>query len=246
MTPDVSIIFHAYNLRRYPRSWIERSIASVLEWQPDINVELCFGDDGSTDSTRGMIHKMINEDKRIKVGYWPRNTGGSDAANLAASMATGRYFLMLSARSWYERDSITKMVRYLDDNPDVGFVYGHNRYYNPDLEGQVIVRPRFHEEIFKSAFASGFGYLYRREAWDAGCRYGCTIWVEEAGKFMTIGDRHMVMQLIFTMGWKGYRMDTITLNYQRGIVPQMNDILKHHRYDMMQEYRKLWAHVGAV
>ena len=244
--PDVSVLMPVYNMKRYPRSWIERTFDSVLNKQSGIDVEVCIGDDASTDSTRKILRGMIDKDRRIKVAYAPRNTGGSDAVNLAAEMATGRYFILLSLRSWYEPDSISRMVTVLDGCQDIGFTYGHNRYYDERYESRVIVRPRYHEEIFKTAFASGFGYLYRREAWDAGCRYGCNVWIEEANRWMTMGDRHMVMQLIFTMKYTGHRCDWVTLNYQRGIIPQMNDLLMRNRKLALTEYRKLWAHIGAA
>lgn len=238
--PDVSVIMPVYNIRRYPDGWVERAISSVLEHQR-CEVELCIGDDASTDGTDKLLVQMADKNRNIKLAFAPVNTGGADACNLAAAMADGKYFILLSCRSWYEPGSLAVMADYLDRHPEIGFVYGNARFHGD--QNFLKVTPEFDREIFRRSFASSFGYMYRREAWDAGSRYDCKIWLPDEKRYMTIADRHMIMSLIFERGYEGKHLDMVALNYVSGVVPQMGDLLRQHRPEMMAEYTRLWAHV---
>ena len=241
-TPDVSVIMPVYNAYSYPDGWIERAISSVLEYQ-GCTVELCIGDDASTDRTPALLRRIeaLNPGK-VKIAYSKTNTGGAGNSNLAAEMATGKYFIMLSCRSWYEPGSLAVMARYLDDHPKTGFVYG-NTLFHDGKDSRLKVAPEFTRDVFRKTFASSFGYLWRRQAWDDGSRYNCTVWIPNAKRYMTIADRDMVMSLIFERGYHGKHLDTTTLHYVRGGVWQMNDLLKQHRKLILDEYQKKWSHV---
>jgi len=239
--PDVSVLMPVYNLSNYPDGWFTRAILSTAAQKTD--VELCIVDDCSTDNTGEWLHALEKEGA-ARVAKTKKNTGGADAVNLAAEMATGKYFILLSCRSWYEPESLTKMARYLDENEDIGFVYGCTHFHNDKRAagGEWLKVPNdFNPDDFKRFFASSFGYMYRREAWDAGMRYGCTIYIPEEDRHMTIADYHMVMNLIFKMGWKGHAMQDMTaLHYHFG-GKQMNDLLVKYNPRIKAEFARLWA-----
>ena len=241
-TPDVSVIMPVYNIYSYPDGWVERAVSSVLENQA-CNVELCIGDDASTDKTQTALKKMaeLNPEK-IKVAYSYKNTGGAGNCNLAAEMATGKYFILLSCRSWYEPGSLAVMAHYLDQHPEIGFVYG-NTFFHDGKYSRLKIPAAFSPEAFKHSFISSFGYMWRRDAWDAGSRYGCTVYIPQAKRHMTIADRDMVMSLIFDHNYAGKWLNLLALNYARGGVAQMNDLLMEHRKLMLDEFRRKWAHV---
>lgn len=226
--PDISVLMPVYNVRSYPPGWFMRAVESVSD------CELCIVDDCSTDDTFELLQTVPG----AKVGRTKRNSGGVDAVNIAAGMATGRYFILLSCRSWYEPGSLETLARYLNEHPDIGFVYGCTQFHNPERYKKPIP---FRDKDFRKAFVSSFGYLYRREAWDAGCRYDCTIWLNEEQRYMTIADYHMAMNLIFKMKWQGYVLsDQLVLHYERGGAPQMGDLLAKHKKEMNQEFSRLW------
>jgi glycosyltransferase involved in cell wall biosynthesis len=238
---DVSVIMPIYNLKRYPTGWVERAISSVLEHQRGIRVQLCIGDDASTDGTQSILAGLVEKNSNIQVAYARRNTGGCDACNHAASTAEGKYFILLSCRSWYEPDSLARMAEYLDRNSKTGFVYGNTRFHG-DVS-RLKIAQEFSREVFCRTFASSFGYMFRRQAWDAGSRYDCKIWLPEEKRYMSIADRHMVMSLIFDRNYSGKHLDLLTLNYFVGGVGQMNDLFDKHRKLMMDEYRRIWGRV---
>jgi len=237
---DVSVIMPVYNIYRYPREWIDRAVNSVIKHQR-CNIELCIGDDDSSDGTQWFLKGLQETYENVKVAFARTNTGGADACNFAAGMAVGKYFILLSCRSWYEPDSLVRMAEYLDQNPRIGFVYGNTRFHGENA--RLKVPPDFSKEAFKQSFISSFGYMYRREGWDAGSRYDCKIWLEEEKRYMTIADRSFVMSLIFERGFIGRHLDLTTLNYYNGGVPQMGDLLVKYKSRMMEEYRKRWVSV---
>ena len=228
----ISVLMPVYNLFSYPEGWFERAVESVN------GCELCIVDDCSTDKTFDYLSSL----KDVKVGRTKANSGGAEACNVAAGMATGDYFILLSCRSWYEPGSLKSMSEFLDKHPDVGFVYGQTHFYNDHRFGDWVKVPDpFNPDDFLRRFASSFGYLYRREAWDAGCKYDCTVWIEEAKRFMTIADYDMAMQLIFKMNWRGFALrDVLALNYEFG-GKQMNDLLEQYHGRIKQEFRKRWG-----
>ena len=225
-----------YNASRYPDGWIERAITSVIT-QSEIDVEVCIGDDGSTDD---FLHRF--KDKRIKIARNENGpTGGADACNVAASVAKGKYFILLSCRSWYEERALTAMSMYLDSHPDIGFVYGTSYMHRENGAFHVKNLPAYTPEQWRHSFPWSFGYMYRREAWDKGCEYGVTI--ETKDGYFTIADHDYIMQLIHVMKYEGYVMQGLTtLHYQYGGA-QQNDFLAKYRTQLTHLFEERWRGV---
>lgn len=229
---DLSVLMPVYNASRYPEGWVERAIDSVL-CQPEIDIELCIGDDGSDDN-----YLWRFTDPRIKVvSASDKPQGGSTATNAAASIASGRYFIILSCRSWYEQRALTAMVRYLDNNPDIGFVWGNTFKCSPQGQPMFKEAAPFNPALFMRDFVTSFGYMYRREAWDRGARYGCDVQTKD-GRWLTIGDHWMQAQLIL-MDYKGAPMQMQVLYYQYGGIEQSNDLLQEYRPALYEEFSRL-------
>ena len=232
---DVSVLLPIYNAGSYPKGWVDRAINSVLCDQPDIEVELCIGDDGSTDK----YLKKLNDERIHIVRAGDEPTGGSKATNAAAAIAKGRYFIILSCRSWYEQRSLTAMVMYLDSHPEVGFVYGDVMKYSQ--YGRASYKPAlpYNERVLLQRFPTSFGYMYRRECWDNGARYGCDVYAEAEKRWVTIGDHYMLAQIVL-QGYKGFAMrNLMSLHYQYGGVKQSNDLLSKYKPQLMKKFNKL-------
>ena len=228
---DLSVLMPVYNASRYPAGWVERAIDSVLE-QPDISVELCIGDDGSDDGYLDRLH-----DNRIfvtRAGDHP--SGGSRAADAAAGIAHGRYFIILSCRSWYERRALTAMVRHLDEHPEIGIVWGNTirQHANGHLERKDA--PIWNPQLFLRSFPTSFGYMYRREGYDRGARYDCSIQASD-GTWFSIGDHYMLAQLV-KMGFTGAPLRMQVLYYQYGHVPQAGDLLHVYRARLYEKFNQ--------
>lgn len=245
---DVSVMMLIYNMERYPKGWFERAADSVFAPQLPLKTELIFADDASTDGTVDLLTAYMNQCKYpVGMVHTHTNAGGGTAANKAAEIASGRYFILLSMRSWYERQALWKMACALDKSPNIGFVYGQTIFHNKGEVVRTKIPQPFVAYDFKRMFASSFGYMYRREAWERGCSYdGCDLYIPEEGRTMTIGDYDFVMQMIFNLGWKGYCMgDTVCLHYEYGGPPQMNDLLLKYRGRIDQKFNERWG-IGHV
>lgn len=234
---DVSVLMPVYNAGRYPEGWVERAITSVVT-QSEIDVEVCIGDDNSTD---GFLKRF--KDDRIRIAKNPDGpTGGADACNCAASIARGKYFILLSCRSWYQDRALTAMSKYLDTHPEIGFVYGSSVMYLPDGNFQFKHPPAYTPQQWRHAFPWSFGYMYRREAWDAGCKYGVTI--ETLDGYFTIADHDYIMQLIHVMKYKGYVMQGLTtLHYQYGGTKQQSNYLAKYKAQLTHLFEQRWRGV---
>jgi len=228
--PDVSVLMPAYNVSSYPPD-LESRRPCVNQF--GVKWELCLVDDGSTDG--GLDHMKATD--ALKFARHDTNQGVAAALNTAAGMATGRYFIVQSVRSWYEPGALMAMAAALDDNPDVGFVYGITKYHGAERR-MHIPRP-FDPANFAPGFDSLFGYMYRREAWDAGCRYHPYIYKE--GRHIDISDHDFVMQLIVDMGYRGLALqDRLTLNYYMSESGQMTHLVHRYNDEIYAIFRERW------
>jgi glycosyltransferase involved in cell wall biosynthesis len=127
-----SIVTPSYNQAPY----IEETIRSVLA-QDTSQIEYLIVDGGSTDGTVEIIKKY--EDK---ITWWASETdrGQTDAINKGFARAKGEILAWLNSDDTYEPGAVAAAVKYLQDHPSVGMVYGDCNYINES--GAVI--GRFH------------------------------------------------------------------------------------------------------
>jgi len=145
--PLVSIITPSFNQARY----IEATIRSVLS-QDYPNIEYIIVDGGSTDETVEIIKKytldsgsLLPNIRQLAVGlqgrsiaWWvsEQDQGQTDAINKGFGRATGQILAWLNSDDTYEPGAISAAVKYLQEHPEVGMVYGDCNFINED--GSVI------------------------------------------------------------------------------------------------------------
>ena len=124
----VSIITPSYNQAPY----LEETIKSVLA-QDYPRIEYAIVDGGSTDGTVELIKKC--EDK---LAWWvsDKDKGHTDAINKGFARATGEILAWLNSDDTYEPGAIAAAVKYLQEHPEVGMVYGNCNFI--DESGRVI------------------------------------------------------------------------------------------------------------
>ena len=115
--PLVSVIIPSYNHEKFVRECIQ----SVLD-QTFQDFEIIITDDASTDHTVEIIEQF--EDSRIKLFKHSTNQGVSVAVNNCIRHASGRYFAWLSTDDVWYREKLEIQVRYLNEHPNVGVVFG--------------------------------------------------------------------------------------------------------------------------
>lgn len=124
----VSIVTPSFHQDRY----IEETIRSVLAQDyPDI--EYLIVDGGSTDHTVNIIRKY--EDKLAAWVSEP-DRGQTDAINKGFACAKGDILAWINSDDTYEPGAVSAAVKYLQEHPDTGMVYGDCNYI--DESGDVI------------------------------------------------------------------------------------------------------------
>lgn len=145
--PLVSIVTPSFNQARF----LDATIRSVLE-QDYPRIEYLIVDGGSTDGSVEIIEKYAEglefsspllEDRQQSVGihkvnYWvsEKDQGQTDAINKGFARAQGDILAWINSDDTYEPGAISAAVKYLQEHPEVGLVYGDANFI--DEGGRVI------------------------------------------------------------------------------------------------------------
>ena len=139
--PLVTIITPSFNQARF----LEATIQSVLS-QDYARIEYMIVDGGSTDGSVELIRKYaLVEDReqapRLQnhsIAWWvsEKDRGQTDAINKGFARAGGEILAWINSDDTYEPGAVRAAVRYLQDHPEIGMVYGDCNFINE--EGRVI------------------------------------------------------------------------------------------------------------
>ena len=113
--PSLSIIMPAYNAENH----ISHAIKSILN-QTHEDFELIIINDGSTDSTKQIIHSF--DDDRIKYTENENNSGIVTSRNKGLKLAVGEYVGMLDADDIAYPEKFKEQITFLEQNKDFGIV----------------------------------------------------------------------------------------------------------------------------
>jgi glycosyltransferase involved in cell wall biosynthesis len=116
--PLVSIVLPTYNGSKYLASSIESCINQTYQ-----NWELIIVDDASTDDTPSIIEQYLEKDQRIRSVRHSVNRKLPCALNTGFGAAQGEYFTWAEDDNLYHVDAIMEMTTFLENQPDVNFVY---------------------------------------------------------------------------------------------------------------------------
>jgi GT2 family glycosyltransferase len=116
MTPDavdISIIIVNFNVKYF----VEQCLRSVAAASEGVSVEVFVVDNGSTDGSLEYLRPLFPTVRFIDN---ITNSGFGSANNVAMKISLGRYLLILNPDTLIGSDSLRAMVKYMDDNPQVG------------------------------------------------------------------------------------------------------------------------------
>ena len=178
--PLVSIVTPSFNHARF----IEATMQSVLT-QDYPRIEYMIVDGGSNDGTVDVIKKyeiesssLLLDSRQLDVGsqkhsiaWWvsEKDKGQTDAINKGFAKATGEILAWLNSDDTYEPGAVSAAVKYLQENPDVGMVYGDCNFINE--HGDVIGKFNAAQTDYR-LLRQGYVHIpqqtmfFRRELWE--------------------------------------------------------------------------------
>jgi glycosyltransferase involved in cell wall biosynthesis len=217
--PKLSVLLPVYNgVDNYPRVALRSSIESILGLGADL--ELIVVDDGSTDNTFNILMEFWEKHNKVRVINLTTNQGQAAALNVGLENAKGQYIWQWSVRAQAQAEAV-ELVELLDNNPDVGFVYGAMRSWGGEKEYTHRPPHIFSRKRFIERYLCNF-YMFRRIP---GLKY-----VEQlklGNRTIGICDRDMVMQLM-DKGATGMGLhDVMCVSYYNGGEHTMDKIVKY-------------------
>lgn len=120
MNDLVSIITPCYNGEKYLPAFLQSIISQT--WRP---IEFIFVDDGSTDHTKAVFDDYLPRlnDSGIQTTYiYQKNAGAAAAINQGLAIFSGEYLMWVDSDDILLPENVEKKVRYLQENPEYGFV----------------------------------------------------------------------------------------------------------------------------
>jgi glycosyltransferase involved in cell wall biosynthesis len=123
--PTVSVVIPCYRYGRFLRD----SVGSVLA-QEGVDVRVLVIDDASPDDSADVARRLAAEDDRVEVRVHAENKGHIATYNEGLlEWADGDYTVLLSADDLLTPGALARATAVLEANPEVGFVYGHSKYW---------------------------------------------------------------------------------------------------------------------
>ena len=124
----ISVAMATYNGEKYLKEQLESILVNLKE-----NDELIISDDGSTDGTREIIYKYLENDNRIKLFDGPKNGVKQNFAN-AINKCSGEYvFLADQDDIWYD-NKVEEVLNVFKAEMDVTLVVHNCKIVNEKLE----------------------------------------------------------------------------------------------------------------
>lgn len=116
--PCISIVIPAYNAGKY----IEKCLQSII-YQNYKDIEIIIVNDGSTDNTREICEKFVNQDSRIKL-INTENKGAGSARNTGIDAAKGEYISFIDSDDYICPNYYSRMYEMIKAG-DADIVEGH-------------------------------------------------------------------------------------------------------------------------
>ena len=113
---DVSIIVVSFNTKKLTIECIN----SVNRYTKACLFEVIIIDNSSTDGSQEEIQKLAKRNRNLQLIRSKENLGFGGGNNIGMKKAEGRYILLLNSDTVLHEDSISKMVKWMDANSNVG------------------------------------------------------------------------------------------------------------------------------
>ena len=137
--PFLSVLIDTYNHERY----IEQTVVSAIEQDfPAADYEILVVDDGSTDSTAGIVRRF---EPRVRL-LSKKNGGQASAFNLGIRESRGEIIAFLDGDDWWVPRKLTAVMTALEQHPEaVAVGHGYYDFHGEGNEAQLCAlgEPKF-------------------------------------------------------------------------------------------------------
>lgn len=144
--PKISIITPVYNTNP---TFLKKAIDSVKN-QYYTNWQLCICDDSSTKKeVHGILKDESNKNEKILVKFSDKNEGIAATRNKAIELANGEFSLLLDHDDELARNALLEIVKTINKNPDVDFIYSDEDKLIPNGEHMApFFKPDWSPDLF--------------------------------------------------------------------------------------------------
>lgn len=243
--PLVSVVIPAFNRA----DKIEASVRSV-QAQSYSHWEIVVSDDGSTDTTRDVVRKMIIADKRVRLITREKNAGAQAARNAGVREAKGEWIAFLDSDDLWLPDSLERRLNIaLRENVPVV----HSNAY--------ILHPGKEKELYRVAPLSG--WVHNKVLCGEGPMFPCLLIRKSALEKIGLLDESIVsyqewdtsirLAKLFPFGFEPEPTFIYDYRTQNAISRDSNRagrgyemIVRKHLGDIIKYagYEALWYHMG--
>ena len=157
--PKVSIVLPCYN----GAALLGKAIDSCIN-QTYKDWELILINDCSTDNTLKVANLYAKKDDRIRVFTNEKNSKLPASLNNGFRKALGEYWTWTSDDNLLHPSMLEEMVRFLDDNKEVGFVVSD--YYIIDIDDKIVSEVNIPNDVHLLLPLNnyvGASFMYRKE-----------------------------------------------------------------------------------
>lgn len=164
----ISVIIPVFNAEKYLSDVLQDLIAQTYD-----NLQIIVVDDGSTDGSRKIVEKFIQQEDRISL-IISENGGPSKARNLGLEYAVGEYIRFIDADDRIPVSSMEKLIKPYNEDEEVDLTIGNyvcmaeKNYYTGDpLKAGKKSEKEFAQMFVRNVKSFYYGVpwnkLYKRE-----------------------------------------------------------------------------------
>jgi len=231
--PDdlVSIVIPTFNRS----ALLPRAVDACLN-QTHRNLEVIVVNDGSRDDTDAVGVALAARDPRVQY-LRKENSGISDTLNCGFAQANGRFLSWTSDDNFLHPQAVARMVAYLRDHREVGFVYADARTIDPEGRLGEVLPSGPPEAILDSCVVHGC-LLYRREVMEAVGGYDPR-WIrsQDYDYYLRVSKHTRLGYLAEILYDYGIGAPCMSTNHEAHVIEEAH-LLSHH---MPERRRLFWA-----
>ena len=152
----VSVIIPVYNVEKYLKRCLDSIVNQTLK-----DIEIIIVNDGSTDNSKKICEKYLNNDKRIRL-INQANKGVSVARNNGIVNSNGEYIIFIDADDYCENNMFEELLKLACFNKNSLVVCGYYKVFKNNKicvlsnESETINKNKIYEKILTTEEVGGY------------------------------------------------------------------------------------------